>query len=65
MEQLGCCKDTLTCLAEHFEHEEELFETHGFGVHVNEKLSAKRSHVLEHQRLLDKATGALDVIDIT
>lgn len=55
-----CFKDTLTCLGEHFAHEEEMFDTYGFGEHVNEKLSAKRSHAAEHRRLLERVQRELD-----
>mmetsp|Transcript_47899 Transcript_47899/g.89694 ORF Transcript_47899/g.89694 Transcript_47899/m.89694 type:complete len:361 (-) Transcript_47899:213-1295(-) len=52
-------EDVLKCLTDHFSHEEELFEEHGFGAHVNEKLSAKTSHAAEHRRLLDKVRNQL------
>lgn len=52
-------EDVFECLSDHFAHEEELFEQYGFGVHVNEKLSAKKSHANEHRRLLDKVQGQL------
>mmetsp|Transcript_65924 Transcript_65924/g.154271 ORF Transcript_65924/g.154271 Transcript_65924/m.154271 type:complete len:368 (-) Transcript_65924:115-1218(-) len=52
-------EEVLRCLSDHFAHEEALFEEHGFGVHANEKLSAKTSHVKEHRRLLDKVRKQL------
>lgn len=52
-------QDVLECLEDHFEHEEELFDQFGFGVHVNEKLSARKSHAAEHHRLLEKVRGQL------
>ncbi|CAK9040315.1 unnamed protein product [Durusdinium trenchii] len=52
-------QDVLKCLSDHFLHEEQLFEQFGFGVHVNEKLSAKKSHTDEHHRLLDKVQKQL------
>ncbi|CAJ1431149.1 unnamed protein product, partial [Effrenium voratum] len=52
-------EDVLQCLSGHFAHEEQLFEQFGFGVHVNEKLSAKKSHEDEHRRLLDKVRRQL------
>ncbi|CAE7378609.1 unnamed protein product [Symbiodinium natans] len=54
-------KEVLDCLSDHFAHEEALFEEHGFGVHANEKLSAKKSHAKEHQRLLDKVRRQLSL----
>mmetsp|Transcript_15117 Transcript_15117/g.41573 ORF Transcript_15117/g.41573 Transcript_15117/m.41573 type:complete len:355 (-) Transcript_15117:37-1101(-) len=49
----------LRCLAEHFEHEEALFEEFGFGAHANANLSAAKSHAEEHRRILDKVRGWL------
>lgn len=42
------------CLAGHFKHEEELFDQYGFGAHRNERLSAKKTHIEDHQRILGK-----------
>mmetsp|Transcript_78673 Transcript_78673/g.138751 ORF Transcript_78673/g.138751 Transcript_78673/m.138751 type:complete len:368 (-) Transcript_78673:96-1199(-) len=42
----------LKCMTEHFEHEEALFEEFEFGAHVNEKLSARKSHADDHKRIL-------------
>jgi len=42
------------CLAEHFSHEEALFDEFGFGEHKNEKLSAKKTHIADHNRILAK-----------
>lgn len=39
------------CFAEHFKHEEELFEKHGFGAGGG-AFSAAESHKMEHARLL-------------
>jgi len=47
-------KNVLDCFVEHFEHEESLFDEFGFGEHVNERLSAKKSHKNDHARLLAK-----------
>lgn len=44
----------LTCLADHFKHEEELFENFSFGAHKNERFSAKKTHIEDHHRILDK-----------
>lgn len=52
-------QDVLECLSDHFAHEEELFDDFGFGVHVNEKLSARKSHGDEHRRLLEKVRRQL------
>lgn len=45
--------------SEHFEHEEGLFDEHGFGGHKNERFSAKKTHIKDHHRLLDKIAGQL------
>lgn len=39
------------CLLEHFEHEEALFVEHGFGGNVDDRFSAKKSHIDEHRRI--------------
>ncbi|CAE7261423.1 unnamed protein product [Symbiodinium pilosum] len=52
-------EEVLKCLSDHFAHEEALFEEYGFGAHVNEKLSAKKSHANEHQRMLNKVRKQL------
>jgi len=44
----------LDCMSEHFSHEEQLFEVHGFGNHKNERLAAKKSHTEDHNRILNK-----------
>lgn len=49
----------LKSLTDHFAHEEALFEEFDFGAHENEKLSARRSHILDHQRLLVKVQKEL------
>lgn len=43
----------LTTIAGHFQHEEELFDEYHFGEHQNEKLSAKKSHIEEHDRIIN------------
>jgi len=48
------------CLSDHFEHEERLFVEYGFGAHVNENLSARKSHMEDHRRILDKIRSVLD-----
>lgn len=48
-------------LSSHFEHEESLFVEYGFGAHVNEQLSARKSHAEDHRRILDKIRGLLSV----
>mmetsp|Transcript_72444 Transcript_72444/g.167823 ORF Transcript_72444/g.167823 Transcript_72444/m.167823 type:complete len:372 (+) Transcript_72444:123-1238(+) len=50
----------LACLSEHFSHEEALFDEFGFGVHKNEKLSAKKTHVEDHKRILGKIRQQLE-----
>lgn len=45
-------QEVLTCLKEHFEHEEALFVEHDFGAHANENLSARKSHMEDHRRIL-------------
>jgi len=45
-------EEVLKCMTEHFEHEEALFKEFEFGVHVNEKLSAAKSHADDHKRIL-------------
>merc|ERR1711920_1110052 len=47
--------------AEHFENEEDLFESHRFGEHQDERFSAKKAHVEEHRRLLRKIHQQLDL----
>lgn len=44
----------LNCMSEHFRHEEQLFEVHGFGNHKNERLAAKKTHMEDHNRILNK-----------
>merc|ERR1719265_2854529 len=46
-------RQVIKVLSEHFRHEEELMDTVKFGEHVVEKLSAKRTHVEDHARMLD------------
>jgi len=46
-------------LKEHFDHEEALFVKHNFGVHVNENLSAQKSHKDDHTRILDSIHNQL------
>mmetsp|Transcript_84257 Transcript_84257/g.235129 ORF Transcript_84257/g.235129 Transcript_84257/m.235129 type:complete len:357 (+) Transcript_84257:245-1315(+) len=41
-------------LAKHFEHEEALLDTHGWGGDVKDRFSAKRSHFEDHSRILSK-----------
>lgn len=52
-------EEVLRELSEHFAHEEALFVEHDFGAHENENLSARKSHMDDHKRILDKARGAL------
>lgn len=47
-------QEVFSCLKGHFEHEEALFEEFGFGNHVNEAFSAKKTHIEDHHRILDK-----------
>lgn len=47
-------------LAEHFHHEEALFDQHGWGQHQNEKLSAKKTHIEDHKRILRKISTLLE-----
>jgi len=49
----------LDCMSEHFMHEEQLFEVHGFGNHKNEKLAAKKTHMEDHNRILSKVRQQL------
>eukprot|EP00931_Biecheleriopsis_adriatica_P065851 TRINITY_DN40310_c0_g1_i1.p1 TRINITY_DN40310_c0_g1~~TRINITY_DN40310_c0_g1_i1.p1 ORF type:complete len:365 (-),score=72.99 TRINITY_DN40310_c0_g1_i1:102-1196(-) len=49
----------LKCLSDHFAHEEELLKEFDFGAHVNEKLSARKSHCDDHRRILDKVRRQL------
>lgn len=44
----------LSCLEGHFAHEEALFDEYGFGAHKNERLSAKKTHIEDHNRILSK-----------
>lgn len=48
------------CLSDHFEHEEKLFVQFDFGGHVNENLSARKSHMDDHRRILGKIRIVLD-----
>jgi len=50
----------LHCLQEHFRHEEALFVEYGFGAHANDKLSARKSHADDHERILSKVRGCLE-----
>mmetsp|Transcript_10610 Transcript_10610/g.20529 ORF Transcript_10610/g.20529 Transcript_10610/m.20529 type:complete len:353 (-) Transcript_10610:50-1108(-) len=49
----------LDCMSEHFGHEEQLFEVHGFGNHKNERLAAKKTHMADHNRILNKVRHQL------
>jgi len=49
----------LDCMSEHFSHEEQLFEVHGFGNHKNERLAAKKTHMEDHNRILNKVRQQL------
>lgn len=49
----------LMCLEDHFEHEEALFVEHNFGAHANENLSARKSHMDDHKRILDTIRSKL------
>lgn len=56
----------LSVLKSHFQHEEALFEEHGWGNNSDERFSAKRTHVEDHKRILQKirrqlGTGAGEV----
>mmetsp|Transcript_37531 Transcript_37531/g.104349 ORF Transcript_37531/g.104349 Transcript_37531/m.104349 type:complete len:357 (-) Transcript_37531:301-1371(-) len=51
---LSALENVLSCLAGHFKHEEQLFDQYGFGAHTNERLSAKKTHIEDHQRILSK-----------
>jgi len=44
----------LAAFSEHFAHEQSLFDEHGFGEHANQRFSAKRTHIDDHNRLLEK-----------
>lgn len=44
----------LQCIGSHFAHEESLFEEYGFGGHVNDRFSAKKSHIEDHRRMTRK-----------
>mmetsp|Transcript_108306 Transcript_108306/g.288201 ORF Transcript_108306/g.288201 Transcript_108306/m.288201 type:complete len:362 (-) Transcript_108306:411-1496(-) len=50
----GALEGVLSCLTGHFAHEEALFEEFGFGAHKNESLSAKKTHMEDHKRILNK-----------
>lgn len=58
-------EEVLSCLANHFQHEEALFVQYGFGVHVNENLSAQTSHAEDHGRILAKIRGELSGIAVS
>lgn len=49
---------TLQCLSDHFAHEEELMEEFGFGTHADERFSARKAHIKDHTRILDKLRAA-------
>jgi len=53
-------KAVLTCFVDHFSHEEALFEEFGFGNHKNEQFSAKKTHIEDHKRLLEKIRRQLE-----
>lgn len=42
----------LKVLADHFAHEEALFEEYGFGAHQDKRFSAKATHIEDHRRIL-------------
>mmetsp|Transcript_627 Transcript_627/g.1811 ORF Transcript_627/g.1811 Transcript_627/m.1811 type:complete len:347 (-) Transcript_627:60-1100(-) len=56
---MGDLKALLQCLSEHFAHEEALFEEFGFGKNTNERFSARKTHIGDHNRILEKAQHAL------
>lgn len=41
-------------LSAHFTHEEALMEKHGFGIHADERFSARKTHIEDHHRILRK-----------
>lgn len=47
-------REALETLGSHFAHEEALFDEHGFGEHADARFSAKRTHIDDHNRLLEK-----------
>eukprot|EP00930_Biecheleria_cincta_P045313 TRINITY_DN31245_c0_g1_i1.p1 TRINITY_DN31245_c0_g1~~TRINITY_DN31245_c0_g1_i1.p1 ORF type:complete len:335 (-),score=54.46 TRINITY_DN31245_c0_g1_i1:385-1389(-) len=51
---MASLETTLATLSEHFAHEEALFDQHGFGEHADVRFSAKRTHIEDHNRLLEK-----------
>lgn len=46
------------CLAEHFSHEEALFDQYGFGG-SDERFSARKTHVDDHSRMLESISAQL------
>lgn len=46
-------RGVLSCFQEHFRHEEELMEQTKFGEHVNAALSARKTHMEDHARILE------------
>lgn len=52
----------LACLSSHFNHEEALFEEFGFGAHANERFSAKKTHIEDHHRILEKLQRQLALL---
>jgi hemerythrin len=51
---LEALEATLKCMKAHFEHEEKLFEEYGFGGHINDMFSAKKTHIEDHRRITSK-----------
>lgn len=57
----GSLQLVFQALKEHFSHEEALFDEHGYGGQQDDRFSAKRTHIEDHRRLLQKITQQLKV----
>mmetsp|Transcript_55185 Transcript_55185/g.118593 ORF Transcript_55185/g.118593 Transcript_55185/m.118593 type:complete len:359 (-) Transcript_55185:87-1163(-) len=52
----------IACLSSHFDHEEALFEQFGWGAGANERFSAKKTHIEDHVRILEKLRSQLALL---
>lgn len=53
-QSLSALQETIQCLSSHFEDEEKLLEEHGFGGNLDDRFSARATHIKDHKRILEK-----------
>lgn len=53
-QSLSALQGTIQCLSLHFDDEEKLLEEHGFGGNVDDRFSARATHIKDHKRIIEK-----------